>query len=239
MGEFTSQAAEGVEQMGLNVTVQDLISVVFATMKEVKSTKKPSINVEFGGDGVIVKPKDVGDDQNVIDDLNNIMLIDTDHDDCEKLVNFNTVHLTIVMHFYTFYCALLICFAQVFPHDFPDEVFTKEYLECMKKLELNKQDVNNMMDKDFFIAKGNSKTNEYIECCAMSKKLIGDSGEINRDVLYHDVFNIVLPLLKKTKDSEVANKIIDECIDNLKDNSADRFVNLHNCIVNAAKKYGK
>ncbi|KAK4883741.1 hypothetical protein RN001_000012 [Aquatica leii] len=149
-------------------------------------------------------------------------------------INSNKFQLVTIMYLYTFYCVL--CFAQVFSFDLPEKVYTKE---CMEKLNINKEDVRNMVDKDFFFARGDPQTNEFVECSAISRNFISESGEMNRDILYHDLLDVVLPLFNKTTDSEIANKIVDECIDNRKDNLADRLVDLHNCLVNAINKYGK
>ncbi|KAK4883747.1 hypothetical protein RN001_000018 [Aquatica leii] len=142
------------------------------------------------------------------------------------------------MHSYTFYCVFLICCVQVLSLEINDELFDKHALECIEKVKVDKAFVNKVIDEDFHISKINPKLNEFMECVAVSRKVVNESGKINRDVLYHDVLNALLPLMNKTKNKvEIANKLVDECIDIIHKHTENRFMHLHNCLVDEANKY--
>ncbi|KAK4883748.1 hypothetical protein RN001_000019 [Aquatica leii] len=142
------------------------------------------------------------------------------------------------MHSNIFYCVLLIGFQQVFSLEFPDELYDKHSLECMKKVNVDKAFVNKVMDEDFHISKITPKLNEFMECVAASKNALNEAGKMNRDILYNDVLNGLLPLMNKTKDQvEIANKVTDECIDVIHEHTENRFMHLHNCLVDAANKH--
>ncbi|KAK4883750.1 hypothetical protein RN001_000021 [Aquatica leii] len=141
------------------------------------------------------------------------------------------------MHSNIFYCVLLICFNQVFSLELPDELYDKRALECMEKVKVDKAFVDKILDEDLRISKMNSKVNELMECSAASKNYLNEAGKINRDVLYNDVLIELLPLMNKTKDqAEIANKVTDECIDVIHEHTENRYMHLHNCLVDAVNK---
>ncbi|KAK4883749.1 hypothetical protein RN001_000020 [Aquatica leii] len=142
------------------------------------------------------------------------------------------------MHTNIFYCVLLIGFKQVFSIEFPDDLYDKHALECMEKLNVDKAFVNKILDEDFHISKISPKLNEFMECATISKNILNEAGKINRDILYNDVLNVLLPLMNKTKDKvEIANKVTDECIDVIHQHTENRLMHLHNCLVDTVNKY--
>ncbi|KAF5307487.1 hypothetical protein FQR65_LT06842 [Abscondita terminalis] len=127
---------------------------------------------------------------------------------------------------------------QVFSIEVPDKLIDNPTSECMKKANLEKKDIEKLFDENFHMSSNNANLKEFFECSLNAKGGLTEDGQVVRDVLYNDVINILLPMINKKGDlNEIANKMVDECINVTDDDFVKRFVDMHNCLVDAANKY--
>ncbi|KAF5306699.1 hypothetical protein FQR65_LT07254 [Abscondita terminalis] len=140
------------------------------------------------------------------------------------------------MNSYTFYCVLLICFNQIFTE--PNAILDQKTLDCAAKLNVDKYIIDHHMDENYRLAKGLKDVGRYIRCIMESHDVLQENGEIVIENMYKGVAKVFLPIVGKQGDrNAIAIKISDECVNTTGDDIYDRVINIHNCLVEAVKKY--
>ncbi|KAF5271209.1 hypothetical protein FQA39_LY08216 [Lamprigera yunnana] len=116
-----------------------------------------------------------------------------------------------------------------------DEFFNDVALECMSKLNVNKNDVENYFDDDLHIRRRSKQMDDLFTCENIGIGYINDEGELSVELTKRLIKEYFLPLLKKDHFDGIEDEIIEKC-DNLKDKSiADRLVHLQNCMIDELK----
>ncbi|KAF5307485.1 hypothetical protein FQR65_LT06840 [Abscondita terminalis] len=100
----------------------------------------------------------------------------------------------------------------VFSAGLPEALLDKATNECMEKTKIEKKDLQNILDKDFYMKIPDSSLNDFFECMVVAKGIFKEDGQINREQLHRDIVNVLLPIVDiKENMNEIANKILDEC----------------------------
>ncbi|KAF5306700.1 hypothetical protein FQR65_LT07255 [Abscondita terminalis] len=140
------------------------------------------------------------------------------------------------MNSYTLYCVLLVSFNQVFSA--PKVIYDQQTSNCAIKLNIDKYILYNHAAENFRLAKGLKDEPRFIHCIMEAHGVIEGDGEIVMENMYKGIANVFLPMIGKKGDTNaIAIKICDKCAKTTGDDLDDRIINLHNCLVDAAKKY--
>ncbi|KAF5306701.1 hypothetical protein FQR65_LT07256 [Abscondita terminalis] len=120
----------------------------------------------------------------------------------------------------------------------PNIILDQQTLDCAAKLNVDKYLIDNNVDENYRLPKGQKEVAKYIHCIMESYGMMQGNGQIEIDNMYKAVANVLLPMLGKEGDrNAISIKISDECVNSIGDDLYDRVINIHNCLVDAAKKF--
>ncbi|KAF5271208.1 hypothetical protein FQA39_LY08215 [Lamprigera yunnana] len=137
--------------------------------------------------------------------------------------------------YWLFLFVLIINCSMIQSITIPDKVFDDTALTCMKKLELSKRDVDKFLDENLHIIRG-PKLDALLICENTVDGYFNVNGDVIVEYLKSDIYDLYLPLLQKDDVKVEEDEISEKCRYPSGEGIVERYVNIHNCLIDALKQ---